>query len=95
VTYLVVLGQRVGLRGIEGLFSRWESEGREPEDLRDVEILSALRERNYLSDAAAPAYAEAARGAYAGRFRRSTHPAGPTYPAAPSRSGEEGDDAQG
>lgn len=65
VTFLDVLGQRVGVSGAEALFARWAAEGLEPERVPAERILAGLRERNYVAEAAAPHYAEAARGAYA------------------------------
>jgi len=67
VTYVEVLGQRVGLSGAEALFARWAAEGLGPEELPVARILVELREKSYVAEAAAPQYAEAVRGAYAQR----------------------------
>lgn len=65
VNLVEVLGQRVGLSGTEELFSRWGIKGWEPSVLTAAQILSGLRERNYVSETAAAAYVEAVRAAYA------------------------------
>lgn len=70
VTFIEVMGQRIGLSGTEELFSRWAAEGRKPEELEAGEILSGLRERNYVSRSVERHYVEAVRAAYARRLRR-------------------------
>jgi hypothetical protein len=65
VTFLRVLGQRVGVSGAEELFRRWLQAGRQPGGLSAEEVLAGVRERNYVSTAAEDAYVEAIRTAYA------------------------------
>jgi hypothetical protein len=71
VTFIEVLGQRVGLSGTEELFSRWGSAGWEPSDLTATQVLSGLRDRNYVGEAVEEQYVEAVRARYAYWLRRS------------------------
>jgi hypothetical protein len=83
VSFLQILGQRVGVSGAEELFGRWQQAGREPAGLSAEEVLAGLRERNYVSASVEGAYAESARDAYA-RWR-----------ARVGRTDGRGNDAQG
>jgi hypothetical protein len=65
VSFLQVLGQRVGISGAEELFRRWLQAGRQPAGLSAEEVLAGVRERNYVSAAVEGAYVEAIRAAYA------------------------------
>ncbi|MBN1838106.1 MAG: hypothetical protein JW820_19770 [Spirochaetales bacterium] len=76
VSFLQVLGQRVGVAGAEELFRRWEQAGREPAELTAEEVLAGLRERNYVSAAVEGGYVEAARCEYARWRTRAGRPAG-------------------
>ncbi|UCF98355.1 MAG: hypothetical protein JSV89_02185 [Spirochaetaceae bacterium] len=59
--FIEILGQRVGLSGVEDLFSRWRTTDREPSNLSKKEILTGLREKNYVSEAVESGYTEAMR----------------------------------
>jgi hypothetical protein len=75
VIFIEVLGQRVGLSGTEELFSRWGRTGWKPSDLTAAQVLSGLRDRNYVGEAVEEQYVEAIRACYAHwlcRSRRET-----------------------
>ena len=46
VMFIEILDRRVGFPGVENLFRRWKTTDREPLELSEREILTALRERN-------------------------------------------------
>ena len=71
VTFIEILGQRIGLSGVEDLFRRWQITDREPPDLSDKDVLTAVREKNYVSGSVARAYVEAVRTQYATWLNRS------------------------
>lgn len=71
VTLTEVPGQRVGLSGTEEMFSRWASSGCEPSDLTATQVLSGLRDRNYMGETVEEQYVEAVQARYAYRLRRS------------------------
>ena len=70
VMFIEILGQRVGLSGAEDLFSRWRTTDRKPSDLSNKEILTGLREKNYVSQAVESSYTEAVRTCYAAWLKR-------------------------
>jgi len=65
VMFIEILGQRVGLSGVEDLFSRWRKTDREPSDLSKKEIHTGLREKISVSEAVESSYTEAVRTCYA------------------------------
>jgi len=68
--FVEVLGQRVGLSGIEELFKRWHETGREPSELSITEVLTTIREKNHISETVEYAYVEAVRTYYAAWLKR-------------------------
>ena len=70
VMFIEILDRRVGLSGVEDLFSRWRTTDREPSDLSKKEILTGLQKKNYVSEAVESSYTEAVRACYVAWLKR-------------------------
>lgn len=71
VPFVEILGQRLGLSRVEELFRRWQIMDRELSDLSDNGILTAVREKNYISETVEYAYVETLRTHYAAWLKQS------------------------
>lgn len=67
VIRVTVRGATVGMAGLRELFLDWAEAKRTPDDLKDQEILEAIRIRNYVPEPAAGDYIAAIRDLYAAR----------------------------